>query len=233
MSIQNRNVLECPRCGTGLEGRLFESLNADRHPHFRELLVERRLHRFQCMGCNQVIEVEKPLMYLDLGRRQFLACVPASERRAARPHAEALVAAFDRTVRGGPLRDQADEFLVRLTFGYEELREKLVLDGCGLYDLAVEALKAQLLAAEPWFQAEDVVTLSFDGLEPDGRLRFLPVWLAERRTALQHTVWAERRLYDAVFSEHETLLDRVPGLASGPHVSLLRLAFLAEGAPAP
>ncbi|MBT9560781.1 MAG: CpXC domain-containing protein [Myxococcales bacterium] len=227
MSIQERHVIACPACQAELEGQLVDSLNARRHPHLREALLARRLHVFDCTVCGHALEVDKPLLYVDFDRFQFLGCVPGTERRHGRHHAEALVGAFDRAVRSGPaeLAAQADRFLVRITFGYEELREKVAIDAAGLYDLAVEALKARLVAAEPWFQREEVVTLSFDGLEDDGRLRFYPTWLLARRASVGHTVWAQRRLYDDVFAEHETLLDQLPGLASGPHVSLLRLAF--------
>jgi CpXC protein len=227
VSIQHRHVLACPHCKTPIEGRLFDSLNASRHPHFRELLLTRRLHRFECAGCGNGIEIDKSLLYVDFDRHQFIGCVPSAERREARRHGEALVGSFERTVRQGPdvVSDDADKFLVRIAFGYEELREKVIIDHLGLYDLAIEALKAQLIAAEPWFQAENVVTLSLDGTEPDGRLRFVPIWLLERRSQVEHTVWVERRLYDAVLAEHSTILDRYPRLASGPHVSLLRLAF--------
>ena len=62
MSIQQRHVLACPHCKTPIEGRLFDSLNASRHPHFRELLLTRGLHRFEWAGCGNSIEIDKSLL---------------------------------------------------------------------------------------------------------------------------------------------------------------------------
>lgn len=230
MSITGRTRVTCP-CGVELEAFVAGSLNATRHPHLREALLAGRLHRFQCAGCGGELLVEASMFYFDFARRQFLGVFPRTELPSARAHAEATVAAFDKTLGAeapAPLQAVSDDFLVRVCFGYDELREKIVLEDAGLGDLAIEELKCRVLAADPMFERAGVLTLRFLARNhEDGALIFAP----ERWTLPlpgvdlpPPQIAVDPALYDdvAALSDDDILRVR-PGLASGPHVSLLRL----------
>jgi hypothetical protein len=66
------------------------------------------------------------------------------------------------------------------------------------------------------------VTLRLDEVRTNGDLAFIGDWMVPPPLPLTLTV--ARAAYDEVAAGRATLLERIPGLASGPHVSLLRLA---------
>ena len=217
--------MPCSKCEAPIEAQVIDSLNAERHPHLRALVLEGRLHLYVCGACGACVVVDKELTYVDFGRRQLLGVFPLSELWRARACAEQIAAAYERWVcTHAPafIRALAPAFLVRVCFGYDELREKLVADDAGLSDLALEVLKSQVLAAEPGFAITEVLTLRLERITPES-LVFYPQWAWPVDTEPPR-VHVQRRLYDEVAAAPEAeLLARYPGLASGPHVSLLRL----------
>lgn len=227
MSQTATHEVRC-RCGANVSVFCADSINAERHPHMRDAILSRTLHVFQCAACLGSITVDKPVLYMDLGRRQLYAVHPARERASEREHGEALVRTWSSTVgdtAGGAARQVfgGDQFHVRLCYGLEELREKLVAHEAGLRDLVIEALKAEVMAATSELRTLSVIALRLEGVDAAGRL----VLLAERATdppsLLEVGLVVDRARYDelAALSWHD-LLARFPGIAAGPHVSMLR-----------
>jgi hypothetical protein len=220
------------RCTCGAIVSVFcaDSINAERHPHMRDAILARTLHVFRCEACQAQLAVDKPFLYIDLGRRQLYGVHPPALRAHARAHAEELALVFERTLgeRGGEAARAAfggDGFHVRVCYGNEELREKLVAHDAGLRDLPLEALKAELLAGTPALREAGVIALHLDRAVA-GEL----VLLAERATSpptlLDRAVTAPRASYDSLAAvPWPELLARYPGIASGPHVSMLRWAL--------
>lgn len=231
MSITRNERLDCA-CGTPLDVLVVDSLNATRHPHLKAALLERTLHVFSCGVCGAPIVLEKDLLYFDFDRKQFFCMYPRHERaREAACSAEVKLAYARWLGESAPkfVSDYGKDFLVRACFGYEELREKVAIDDAGLADLVVEALKIDLLVAEPWFRANDVITLRFDRLLPSGELAFVPEWVGAPRAA--RTLTAARALYDEIDEKFDDILVKHPGLAGGAHVSLLRLISWPDAGP--
>jgi hypothetical protein len=230
MSITHEYSIECD-CGAIVDVTCCQSLNAERHPHLRDALLERTLHVFECGGCGRNLVVDKLLTYIDLERRQFCGVAPDNDRERERELAEDLVAAWNLALgEGAPVSVatlfQTDRFHVRLCFGLEELREKLVAADAGLDDLALEVYKAELLASNAEWAETGVRTLRLDHVEPDGRLAFH----FERGTdsVLEIGVLVDRGRCDEIAARPwREILSQFPGIASGPHVSLLRLSSYA------
>lgn len=224
MSITKTIHLPCT-CGAVIAALVAQSLNAGRHPHLRDLILKRQLHVYSCGLCGRRLTVEQEMGYFDFQRRQLIGVFPRAARSRERACGEIVMRLYERSlVQDAPefIRACAQDFLVRVCFGYEELREKLILDEAGLSDLAIEALKADLLMADPRFAALNALTLRLDAVEEDGRLRMLAEG-ADGSLLPDPMVWVERSRYDAAGLPSEQLLKLRPGLASGPHVSLLRL----------
>jgi hypothetical protein len=227
MSQTATHEVRC-RCGATVSVFCADSINAERHPHMRDAVLSRTLHVFQCAVCLGAIAVDKPLLYMDLGRRQLYSVHPAGERADERAHGEALIRIWSTAVgdqAGGAARQAfaGDEFHVRLCYGLEELREKLVGQDAGLRDLVIEALKAEVLAQSEELRRLGVVALRLDGVNAAGQL----VLLAERPTdppsLLEVGLVVDRARYDALAAlPWQDVLARFPGIAAGPHVSLLR-----------
>jgi hypothetical protein len=216
------------RCGATVSVFCADSINAERHPHMRDAVLARTLHVFQCEACGGSIVVDKPLLYVDLVRRQMYGVHPASARAGERAHGEALIATWSRSV-----GDQAsaavregfggDAFHVRLCYGLEELREKLIAHDAGLRDLVIEALKAEAMAATEALQPLGVVALRLDSVGPDGQLALLAERASDPPTVLDVGLVIDRARYDALAAlPWQDLLAKFPGIAAGPHVSMLR-----------
>jgi hypothetical protein len=228
MSITRTTVVDC-RCGARLEALVADSLNAARHTHLKQAVLERRLHVFVCAVCQRPITIEKEMLYVDVPRRQFIGVYPTNERVRERECGEELLNAFERTVAKdapGVVRELASSFLVRVVFGYEELREKIVADDAGLSDLILELVKARLLASDRSLVERGVMTLRLERVLGDGNLLMTPEW----RDGFHvddvdggQPVVVERAIYDALLARHDELVADPRGIASGPHCSLLRL----------
>lgn len=229
MSITQTVVLDCD-CGARVETQCCLSINAERHPHLRDALLDRTLHQFQCGACGATLQVEKRLAYIDLPRREFYSIAPERDRSDERALVQDAVAAWNLAfgnqapVSVGALFD-TERFCVRLCFGLEELREKVVAREAGLDDLSLEILKAELMARNTEWGELAVRTLRLDHVEADGRLAFLLERATEPPAVLEVGLLAERARYDELAATPwRQLLDGHPGIAWGPHVSLLRLA---------
>jgi hypothetical protein len=227
MSISRVQRIGCA-CGHSFDALVFISINAERHPHLRQQLLDRNLHVFPCDACHTPFLVQTYLTYIDLARRQLLASFSEADRHDERPCGDLLMNTWRDLFQSGPphLAAQADRFLVRACFGLEELREKIVLDEADLRDLPLEILKGELLRDDPWFAANRVVTLHLDHLRPDdGALVFWPSWLDKpAQTPWPYVV--PRDAYDAIAAQGEhALLQARPGVAAGPFVNLLRVAL--------
>jgi hypothetical protein len=235
MSITRSERVGCA-CGTPLAITVADSLNAGRHPHLRQAILDRQLHVFRCDACGRGLVIEKDLLYVDFERQQFFCTYPRHERaREAELSAEVKRAFALWMQERAPklIADASAGFLVRVCFGYEELREKIVIDDAGLSDLVIEAVKLDLLPADPWFRENGVVTLRLDAVLPDGSLRFLPEWSEAPPAEVEPKVASvSRAIYDEVDAKFDSILAHHPGLAAGAHVSLLRL-FAPQAAAAP
>ncbi len=236
MSITHHEMVRC-RCGVDVEVFVADSLNAGRHPHLRQLVLDRALHLFTCAACGHRFTVEKQLLYFDFGRRQFIGVFPQTERARERACGEELAAAFATTMeRDAPalVREAARDFLVRVCFGYEELREKLVADEAGLSDLVLEVLKLQLMAVDGWYLDHGVLTLRLEGVADGGELVLTPEWIgAPPEGVARAPVVVERAAYDQLLLRHDELVRTRRDLASGPHCSLLRLIDWSERSAGP
>jgi hypothetical protein len=242
MSITRTHQVEC-ECGAVIALHCADSLNAERHPQLRDAIVERRFHTYRCGACGAGLVVDKQVLYVDLERRQFYGLYPESERMSERACGEEVIAAWhtalgnDAPVSVAALF-QTDRFQVRVCFGLEELREKLVAHEAGLSDLALEIYKSELCAGHPEWGQAGVRTLRLEHVEPDGRLAFYLEQATDPPRPLEAGILAARARYDELHATPwRELLDRHPWIASGPHVSLLRLllpdvAEAAQTAPA-
>jgi len=227
MSQTATHEVRC-QCGATVSVFCADSINAERHPHMRDAFLTRTLHVFQCGACLGAIAVDKELLYVDLGRRELYGLHPASERALERQHGEQLIAMWSSSVgdtAGAAARQAFDggAFQVRVCYGLEELREKIVAHDAGLRDLVIEALKVEVMAAGEELRKLAVIALRFDGVTADGQLVFVAERASDPPSLLDVGLVVDRARYDALAAlPWQELLAKFPGIASGPHVSMLR-----------
>jgi hypothetical protein len=225
--------IECS-CGARVQVFVADSINAERHPHMRQAVLDRNLHVFKCSACDIGIVVENRFWYLDLDRGQFYGVWPNRDRAGDRACGETVVNAFELALgerAGATARTlfDATTFHVRLCFGNEELREKIIACEAGLSDLALEALKVRILAETRELGEVDLVklgvqTMRLDHVEDNGDLAFYFEQATAPTRVLEIGMVVPRKSYDDFAAiPWQDLLATYQGIASGPHVSLLRL----------
>jgi hypothetical protein len=151
MSTWHDREIQCPCCATRIVVKVASGLHITRLPHVRDAIIQGELHRFDCASCKRRVEVRQPLIYTDFDRGHWFEVRPAEDIARWQALAPSCTAMFERAIgRGAPiLRERMTTFCVRLVFGYDELREKIVLADAGHDDVAVECLKLLAIRHDP------------------------------------------------------------------------------------
>ena len=152
MSLFQTVNLVCPRCGHLIVMEAVGSINADRRPDFRDAILENRFQDTTCAACGLTFRLQPDFNYLDAGRRQWIAGLPAA-RLADFASAEAEVADLFSQSYGArapaAARVVGETLDVRLTFGWPAIREKILARQAGLDDVTLELLKLDLVRRSP------------------------------------------------------------------------------------
>lgn len=150
MSTWFEEPVTCRRCGENQLARLAHGVHVTRAPEIREQLFGRTFHAVTCNVCKHTFVAERPLVYTDIDRRHWIQVEREAERSRWPEYEPAVDATFERAFIGSPLaRELSERMKVRLVFGLEELREKLVIWRANLSDAAMECLKIELIRREP------------------------------------------------------------------------------------
>jgi hypothetical protein len=156
-------VVECS-CGTAFRVDLAESINVKRMPQLRDEILAGRLHRAACPTCWQEATVEKPFFYTDPDRHAYYNVKPRGERHlwkeATRELTEAMQSVPSST---SPLNKRK----LRVVFGMDELREKLLAEDAYVDDHMVELLKVSLAREHPFILGHPRLRLHLDEHSPD------------------------------------------------------------------
>ena len=211
MSTWFPESVTCPACGHRQEARLARGVHAVRAPEVREQLFARTFHRVVCDACAHSFTAGRAFIYTDTDRKHWVQVAPANERMRWPEYETATDQLFDRAMTGSPLTHELrDGFTVRVVFGLEELREKLVVWQANLDDAVVECLKVTVLRDRPALARAHLVVDSV----PDGALDIV----ADDRERLT----VPRELVTS-FHRDERLPERFPELFGGRYVSTFRL----------
>lgn len=144
--------LTCPACAEVFTYEAVGSVNADRRPDLRVEILQGKFQTVACSACAHEFLLEPDFNYLDVGRGQWIAALPA---RALRDHLESIVekqAVFDLSYgyqAPEAARAVGRSLQPRLVFGWPALREKLVLQEIGFDDVIWEVAKLDLLRSLP------------------------------------------------------------------------------------
>lgn len=155
MSTLAAVTLKCPRCGAEVRGEVGVVVNLDQRLDLRAAILGRVFNTLVC-ACGERTLVVRTVAAIDFRRRQWIVCYPPFAEVHWLDLATAVQGTFERTLGTVPAGDRgAQPFLVRVVFGYEALREKLVLFDAGLDDHAVEVEKVGVLAGRTdWVGAQ-------------------------------------------------------------------------------
>jgi hypothetical protein len=140
----------CPACATRVELPVARGVHASRAPRWREAALDGTLHHVRCGGCGTEIDVRTPFLFTDMSRAQWVHVdVPGALPRWREVEAAAL-AGFATWSRTSPLfAERAATLKVRIVFGVEELREKLLAWDAYGDDARIECAKLAMLRQRP------------------------------------------------------------------------------------
>lgn len=146
MSVYHPRTVRCT-CGTSFKHALLESANVERTPAIRDAVLDGTLHRVHCPACGQRVVAEVKFYFADPKRKKLFLVNPSSERFRSRADSDELqrgLKAFPASVM------DATNAELRVVYGLDELREKLICQDSGLDDRAVELAKLCIVRDHPF-----------------------------------------------------------------------------------
>ena len=225
MAIWVTEQIPCHGCGAQFSGRTFTGIGATRHPEIADEIVAGTLHRFTCPECERSILVEKPFCYTDLSALHCVLVHPRSQLDSWARAERDILDLYRRYIveePTGQLFTAADHerFKVRAVFGYERLREKLILWREDIDDRIIEVAKLHLLAKQPYFMDHGYVDLV--AVEVSRARDVLTFVAIPPRAAQPLTVSGTLTIYRQLEAAADALADEHPGLFGQPFVDYRR-----------
>ncbi len=152
MSTLSTLRVSCLKCGLAVQGEVAIVANFDRRPDLRRAVLEGSYNRLNCEACGHRVTVARTTAVADFQRGVWLVSHPEWAEIHWQDLAGSTRDQLQRVIlRSGPaaLADVLDGLQVRVVFGLDALREKLVIADAGLDDRTVEVAKVALLAGRP------------------------------------------------------------------------------------
>jgi hypothetical protein len=217
MSISRTRAVPCPVCRREARIAAVSSVDADRRPDLRDAILDGSLQRQICPDCGTSFRRPPDLCYIDRTREQWIAAFQRERMgqwRQLEVHAASLL---EKTC--GPAGRGA--LSARITFGWEALREKLLLAKLGLQDVTLELCKLDLTGAVPPAQLPAGTELRLLRVEGDTLV------FAQIEGELEQVVGqlqVRRARYDELAGPGEHWAVWRQQLSAGPFVDMQRLA---------
>lgn len=223
MSLFRPMNLRCPGCGATVNASVAGSINADRRPDLRQAILENTFQDFMCDVCKTRFRCECDLNYIDMGRSQWIAALPARQMADHLEEEVRALEAFDGSF--GPQSSDVAQAIgrslaVRVVFGWAAFREKLLARELEMDDVALECLKLDLLRRLPDVPMRPGVELRLD--RQDGQLLTL-VWVVALTEEVIESVTVDRALLDAISGTPDAWAAVRADLSMGPFVDMQRL----------
>jgi len=227
MSLFTTMNVTCPSCGKTTTMEAVGSVNADRRPDLRDEILGNTFQQVTCPNCGASFRLEPEFSYLHVGTGQWIGAMPSSRMVNFREVEPETQESFD-TAYGKLAPVEAQEvgqtLVPRLTFGWQGLREKLLLGEHALDDAIVEACKFELLRnideapigtnveLRLYEVGEDILTFLFLDTDTEETLE---------------EVQAPRALYNSIAQNPQPYAALLEKLRSGVFVDMRRL-FMGE-----
>lgn len=139
MSEKKQYNITCPSCRFQQDVELYESINVGADPALKQMLMENRLNRVECVNCDQSFRIDTPLLYNDPANNVLIHWLPA----VGGVTQEQILEDFDQSM------TELDKLLpadmvpprVRLVFTRVELVELIFIIEAGMNERVVEYIK--------------------------------------------------------------------------------------------
>lgn len=158
MSMERKETITCPECGTENEFIIWQSLNGDLDPEAKQRLLDGTLFDFKCKKCGYESKVNYPILYHDMAHNVMVHCVPEEMvEEAYKEFAESEAA----------IGIKLPKYTKRIVTNHNALREKAIIFENELDDRIIEIIKmfhlANVSKQVPDANIEEVYFLISDG----------------------------------------------------------------------
>jgi hypothetical protein len=202
------------------------SINADRRPDYRDAILANDFQDITCDSCGAGFRLQPEFNYLDVGRGQWIASLPAS-RMPNYPVEEAQAEdLFARSYgdKAPPLAQEVGGVLSkRVTFGWPAIREKLLIRAHDLDDVVVEMVKLDVLRRLPSAPLKPGVELRLVAVAED---TLAMVWLYTDTEIVIEELVVPRDLYNAIAAAPHDWAAVRARLTVGAFVDMQRLYMI-------
>lgn len=221
MSLFHPVNLVCPACKALITMDAVGSVNADRRPDLRVDILEDRFQDTACPSCGAKFRLQPEFNFLDAGRGQWIAAMPAPRLAAYLEVEDEILDVFAAsygTAAPRAAQEIGQGLTVRLTFGWPAVREKLLAREMGLDDVALELLKLDMIRSLPSAPLAPGIELRLvRDLGPE--LGF--AWLSTAAEGSRGDLLAvQRSAYDAIVANPAPWTALREALTDGPFVDM-------------
>ncbi len=223
MSLFHPLTVKCPNCEAYVMVEAVGSVNADRRPDFRDAIMDNAFQDTTCGACEHTFRLQPEFNYLDAGRCQWIAAMPAYDMPRYLEMEDVVADLFEKSYGAKApkaARDVGDNLNVRMTFGWPSMREKLIAAANDLDDVVLEMMKLDMLR-----------TMPSAPLAPGVELRVVAVtdvdlaycWMrSDTEEVIQESV-CPRGWYDGIAADPEPWANLRSQLTDGAFVDMQKL----------
>ena len=131
--------IKCPTCGFPQDVALYEAVNVGAEPELKQLLLENRLNRVECVDCDASFRVDMPLLYSDPKNNILIHWIPETKEMDR----DAIIEDFDQSLEeiNAMLPPDVTVPSVRLVLTRVELVELIFIIEAELNQRVVEYIK--------------------------------------------------------------------------------------------
>lgn len=188
-------------CGHGIDTQLAIGVNAGRSPEIKKQILDGQMHKVKCDRCNKVLTVEKDFFYFDLTRNTFIQVGKSSRTHEWKRVSEELHKQIDSTIPKSISGENAN--LLRVVFGLDELREKVLAQEAQLDDRVIEFLKVLVVYEHPFLLREPRLRLILENINED-KITFIASYEHKNR---QFRISMPRWIVESTLSNQQELED--------------------------
>ncbi len=228
MSLFQTESARCPYCQGTIRFEVVYSLNADRRPDLRDAILDGSFQRETCAGCGKPMRMQPRFAYVDNARRQWVL-VDASSEMANWPELEDVAQeTFANSYGEGAsriARELGRAMVLRVTFGWAALSEKLRCVEAGIDDVALECTKMLVMRGSGEAPIADDMDLRL--VEADAKqLAF--AWVRSNDEVVVEALTVPRAVYEGVLNDAKGWAGMRAALQEGCYVDVNRLLVPAE-----
>lgn len=221
MSTFFAELVQCPHCGEITEQSVAHSINASRSPQYRESILRGSFQRYICSVCQNDYLVDRPFIYLDYHRKDWIGVFPINEEIGWQQWEQKTSESYKFACgENAPkvAQEIGKDMKLRTVFGLAALREKLLCFQHGLEDVLIELLKLNIMIESGQLALSNTNPLRLVEVEDT------TLWLIyEQSQQYTELVPITRQCYNKMENNHEYWSSLIGELSRDSFVDISRL----------